>query len=78
MLIAAAIMAAGLALALVLALQGHAHRENALAVRFGLLLALAGLGLLVSSVRASQRDRQRRDSGTEQRNGDAEQADDRP
>lgn len=77
-LIAAAIMAAGLALALLLARHGHAHRQNALPIRFGLLLALAGLGLLLSGVRASQRDRQRRDSGTQQRKLDTEQADRRP
>jgi hypothetical protein len=78
MLIAAAVMAAGVALAMVLALQGHAHRETALPIRFGLLLTLAGLGLLVSGVRASRRDRQRQGSDTEQRGGGAEQADDRP
>lgn len=78
MLIAAAVMAAGVALAMALALQGHAPRENALPIRLGLLLALAGLGLLVSGVRASRRDRQHRGSDAEQRGGDAERAGDRP
>jgi small neutral amino acid transporter SnatA (MarC family) len=66
MLIAAAIMTAGVALALALALHGHAHRENALPIRLCVLLALAGLGLLVSGARASRRDQRHQDSDTKQ------------
>ena len=58
-LISAAVMAAGVALATAMVLQGHAHRGNALPIRLGLLLALAGLVLFVSSVRAGrQKSRQ--------------------
>jgi peptidoglycan/LPS O-acetylase OafA/YrhL len=78
MLIAAAVMAVGVALAVALALQGHAHRENALPIRLGLLLALAGLGLFISGVRASRRDGQHQGSDAEQRGGEAERADDQP
>lgn len=77
-LVAAAVMTAGVALAMALILQGHAHRENVLPIRFSLLLALAGLGLLVSGVRAARRDRQHQGGDAEQRGGGAAQADDRP
>lgn len=55
-LISAAVMVAGLALATAMVMQGHAHRDNVLLVRWGLLLAIIGLGLLVSSVRAFRRE----------------------
>lgn len=71
MLIAAAVMAAGMALAAAAVLQGHALREDAQLIRLGLLLALAGLGLFVSGVRASRRVSRRQGIH-------AEQADDRP
>jgi len=78
MLIAAAIMAAGLALAATLALQGYAHRENALPIRFGLLVTIAGLGLFVSAVRAIRRESRRQGNDAERRGRDAERADDQP
>ncbi|HEY7260677.1 MAG TPA: hypothetical protein VH589_04230 [Trebonia sp.] len=71
MLIAAAVMAAGVALATVLALQGHAHRQNTPLIRYGLLMTLAGLGLFISSVRARRQESRRQGIG-------AEQADDQP
>ena len=70
MLISAAVMAAGVALATAVLLQAHA-RENVLLIRLGLFLTLAGLGLFVSAVRASRRESSPQDS-------DAEQADDQP
>lgn len=51
------VTAAGLALALSLLLRGHAS-GSALLIRVGMLLTLAGLGLIVSSARGSRRDRQ--------------------
>ena len=70
MLIAAAVVVAGV-VAAALALQGHAHRGNALPIRFGLFVALAGLVLFVSGVRASRRENRRQGV-------DAEQASDQP
>jgi hypothetical protein len=52
-------------------LQGHALSENVGFVRFGLFLVIAGLALLVSSVRASRQESRRQGAG-------AQQADDRP
>jgi peptidoglycan/LPS O-acetylase OafA/YrhL len=50
-LIGVVVMAAGLALVLVFALQGHAPGRSLLLVRLGILLAVAGPATLVSGVR---------------------------
>lgn len=71
MLISAAVMAAGVALATAVVLRGPAHRENVQLIRLGLLLTIAGLGLLVSAVRAGRRESSLQASNAKQR-GDAE------
>lgn len=56
MLIALAVTAAGLALALTVLLRGHVSGEAPL-VRWGLVLTVIGLVLLVAAVRGLRRDR---------------------
>ena len=57
-LIGVAAMVAGLALALSLALRGHAPGGNVVFIRIGILLTLAGLAMTVSAARARRRGRQ--------------------
>ena len=66
MLISAAVMAAGVAMVMSVVVQGHALRQNVQFVRWGLLLAIAGLVLFVSSVRARRRESSRQGAGPEQ------------
>ena len=68
MLAGISVMAAGLALALSLLLRAHASGSVPL-IRVGILLTLAGPGLIVSSVRSSRRDRQGHGSDPEQADG---------
>jgi hypothetical protein len=58
MLIGAAVMVLGLALVLVLALQGHPPGASVLLIRVGLLLAVAGPVMFATGVRSNRHGRE--------------------
>jgi peptidoglycan/LPS O-acetylase OafA/YrhL len=78
MLIAVAVVVAGLALVLAMVLQGHAPGKSVLLIRVGLLLALGGSGLFASGVRGNRRDRRTQGDGTGQPDGNAGKPDEKP